>query len=75
MNKVRLQGKFYFLVLFILLLPSCGQKETPSSIADDAFTEARLELVKNDIEGAGITNEDVIQAMQTVPRHEFVPAE
>jgi protein-L-isoaspartate(D-aspartate) O-methyltransferase len=41
-------------------------------VEQDAFTQARLELVERDIEGAGILNEDVLRAMRTVPRHEFV---
>jgi protein-L-isoaspartate(D-aspartate) O-methyltransferase len=32
-------------------------------------------LVENDIKGAGIMNEDVLQAMRNVPRHKFVPDE
>ncbi len=42
---------------------------------EDDFTRARLELVEKDIERAGITNEDVLRAMRTVPRHKFVPPE
>jgi len=39
----------------------------------DAFTQARYQLVTDNIIGAGITDDDVIQAMSNVPRHEFVP--
>jgi len=46
-----------------------------SSTGEDAFTQARLELVENDIEGAGIMNQDVLRAMRTVPRHKFIPEE
>ena len=55
-------------------MAGCGQNKTPtaSSAVEDSFTEARLELVKNDIEGAGIMNKDVLRAMRTVPRHKFV---
>ena len=60
--------------LAMLLMTGCGQNETPaaSSVEEDRFTQARLELVKNDIEGAGIMNKDVLRAMRTVPRHKFV---
>jgi protein-L-isoaspartate(D-aspartate) O-methyltransferase len=55
-------------------MAGCGQNKTPtaSSVVEDSFTQARLELVKNDIEGAGIMNKDVLRAMRTVPRHKFV---
>jgi len=39
----------------------------------DPFTSAREELVQDGIIGLGITDEAVIEAMRTVPRHEFVP--
>jgi protein-L-isoaspartate(D-aspartate) O-methyltransferase len=78
--------ELYFLALVIILLSGCGPRALPlppaastptaaSSAEEDAFTQARLELVKHDIEGAGIMNQDVVRAMQTVPRHKFVPDE
>jgi protein-L-isoaspartate(D-aspartate) O-methyltransferase len=39
----------------------------------DTFQQARLEMVSSHIEGAGISDPDVLRAMRTVPRHEFVP--
>jgi protein-L-isoaspartate(D-aspartate) O-methyltransferase len=42
---------------------------------DDPYLEKRLEMVDVDIEARGIANPDVLRAMQSVPRHEFVPAE
>jgi len=67
--------RFCITALIILFLIGCGPPVTPhsTSVEEDAFTQARLELVKNYIEGAGITNEDVLRAMRTVPRHKFVP--
>lgn len=72
---VRLRSALRVLVSAIIFLAGCGRSETPTvSPGDqDEFTRARLELVENDIEGAGIMNEDVLRAMKTVPRHEFVP--
>ena len=74
MSKAGLQGELCCFALAIILLAGCGQAKTPiaSSVEQDAFTQARLELVKNYIAGAGITDEDVLRAMRTVPRHEFV---
>lgn len=75
--------------MLTVLPAACGPRQAPvqpappsipvttpaaSSIEEDAFTQARLELVGKDIERAGITNEDVLRAMRTVPRHKFVPA-
>ncbi|MBM3123615.1 MAG: protein-L-isoaspartate(D-aspartate) O-methyltransferase [Chloroflexi bacterium] len=56
-----------------VILPS----ETPflADFNDESFTQARLELVEKSIVAAGITNEDVLRAMRSVPRHEFVPAD
>lgn len=75
MSKTNLQGKLCFFALTIILLAGCGQNQTPTapSVEEDAFAQARLELVKNDIAGAGIKNEDVLRAMRSVPRHKFVP--
>jgi len=38
------------------------------------FNELRDEMVTAHIEGEGITNTAVLQAMRAVPRHEFVPS-
>ena len=87
MSKISLEGKLCFFALTIILLTGCGSRGVPvqattsaipvttaiSSTEDDTFTQARLELVKNYIAGAGITNEDVLRSMRTVPRHKFVP--
>lgn len=77
MSKVSLRGPLYLCVAAIGLLAGCGPNETPVATvtAEDDFTQARLELVEQSIKGAGIVNEDVLSAMRTVPRHEFVPTE
>ncbi len=56
-------------------IPTTFKTPATPSTDEDAFTKARLDLVKYYIEGAGIKNEDVLQAMRAVPRHKFVPAE
>jgi len=38
----------------------------------DPFRQARLNLVRNYIEAEGIKNPEVLRAMRTVPRHEFM---
>src|SRR4030042_5700477 len=37
------------------------------------YTEQRNDLVKHSIEDEGISDSEVLRAMYTVPRHEFVP--
>ena len=66
-----------FFLVALLIVVGCGpnRTQTASETEQDAFTRARLQLVEKDIEGGGIKNEDVLQAMRNVPRHEFVPAE
>jgi protein-L-isoaspartate(D-aspartate) O-methyltransferase len=50
-------------------------KEISKTQIDDPFHDNRLQMVEIDIESRGISNLDVLRAMQSVPRHEFVPAE
>ncbi len=42
---------------------------------DDAYREARLQMVATQIQDMGVTNRGVLRAMEEVPRHEFVPPE
>jgi protein-L-isoaspartate(D-aspartate) O-methyltransferase len=54
-----------------LKAPSPRQSATPE--VEDTYTGNRLELVRKAIQGAGISNPDVLRAMETVLRHKFVP--
>src|SRR5574341_2281788 len=72
MSKASLKVKLCF-ALAIILFAGCGKSMTPEE--KDAFTQARSDLVEQDIKGAGIMNSDVLRAMNTVPRHKFVPPE
>src|SRR5574341_1125887 len=72
MSKASLKVKLCF-ALAIILFAGCGKSMTPEE--KDAFTQARSDLVEQDIKGAGIMNSDVLRAMRTVPRHKFVPSE
>jgi protein-L-isoaspartate(D-aspartate) O-methyltransferase len=42
---------------------------------DDPYLDERLDMVENDIEARGLSNQDVLDAMRSVPRHKFVPQE
>ena len=77
MSNKALQAELCLFVIAVLFLAGCGEDKTPdaSPAEEDAFTRARLELVEKDIARAGIVNEDVLRAMRTVPRHQFVPSE
>lgn len=48
-------------------------EETEEPLSEAHFTERRKRMVEQTIVARGIQNPDVIAAMQTVPRHRFVP--
>jgi protein-L-isoaspartate(D-aspartate) O-methyltransferase len=49
---------------------------TPTSLPPpDPYLEKRLYMVKTQMRARDITDEDVLAAMEAVPRHEFVPPE
>jgi len=55
--------------LLVLVSGACrAQQETAS-----AFEQARHEMVRTQIEARGVSNEAVLSAMRSVPRHEFAP--
>ena len=41
-------------------------------LPEDAFVTIRKEMVLTQIEARGVRDDNVLQAMRTVPRHEFV---
>lgn len=41
--------------------------------SDDLFLEQRLRMVEQDIEQRGVSDQQVLEAMRSVPRHAFVP--
>ncbi|MBM2849676.1 MAG: protein-L-isoaspartate O-methyltransferase [Anaerolineales bacterium] len=47
--------------------------EASPAPAENPFTQARLEMVRDTIEARGVTGTDVLRVMRTVPRHVFVP--
>ena len=64
-------GRVLFAVA-ALLGSSCG----PAPLASDEseLARARQRMVTEQIEGRGVKSERVLNAMRTVPRHDFVPA-
>ena len=75
-------GVHIWVWISIFLLVACAQApalteeafqpEVPPVVLDE-FEEQRLEMVRTTIETRDITDEDVLGAMRTVPRHLFVP--
>lgn len=59
---------FSLIVMAALSFPSTGAAQRPQLQAE----AARERMVKEAIEAEGISHEAVLQAMRTVPRHEFV---
>jgi protein-L-isoaspartate(D-aspartate) O-methyltransferase len=71
-----------------LLFMACSNVGTPTAVpaaetavpdeavpTADSYASLRQEMVEQGVIGWGITDEVVIEAMGTVPRHEFVPAD
>lgn len=62
---------FVNLVLFSVLL--CHADGADSAKKEDAFSDRRLNMVKEQIEKRGVRDFEVLKAMRKVPRHLFVP--
>ncbi len=78
MPKIDFVRCFCVFSLAFLLLTGCRSPDTPQPVAspvEDAYTQARLNLVNTYIAGAGIQDENILRAMETVPRHRFVPSD
>lgn len=65
------------LCMIITAVSSCATR-SPSPASDQAeekqFEQRRVSMVREQIEGEGISDTAVLQAMRRVPRHRFVPA-
>lgn len=59
-----------YLFVLLLVVPSAGFAKAPSGTI--SATEARQQMVQDEIVAAGIKDPRVIAAMQATPRHEFV---
>jgi len=56
------------MALLLLIFPACKEDKTPND-----FTAARKQMVQRQLEGRDITDKAVLDAMQKVERHKFVP--
>jgi len=59
-----------FLILLATLLPACSEAEAPPSTD---LAAQRNAMVEQQIEARGVDDPATLQAMRTVPRHEFLP--
>jgi protein-L-isoaspartate(D-aspartate) O-methyltransferase len=50
-----------------------GGSAAPQAISAETFEQLRLDMVRRQIEGRGVKDPEVLEAMRQVPRHEFVP--
>ncbi|MFN2302096.1 MAG: protein-L-isoaspartate(D-aspartate) O-methyltransferase [Anaerolineales bacterium] len=70
---------WYIFILGFFILTACSptaqETVTQTSLTQESsiYTEARQALTEKAIELQGLENEDVIEALRTVPRHQFVP--
>ena len=79
----------FLLILFAIFSPSCSTGTAMDSTAtssgsaypaplastEDLYSDRRDAMVTMNIENRDISDPDVLRAMRTVPRHEFVPEE
>ncbi|MFH1415607.1 MAG: protein-L-isoaspartate O-methyltransferase [Elusimicrobiota bacterium] len=61
------------LIIFYASITGCGiPEEKKVRTREEYFHDLRVEMVKRDIKGKGISDEKVLDAMKKVPRHNFV---
>ena len=74
-------GRKLLLAVAVALNASCGPAPPAQANASTLsrqqmdFERARHQMVEEQIEARGVTDPRVLEAMQRVPRHEYVPAE
>jgi protein-L-isoaspartate(D-aspartate) O-methyltransferase len=56
-----------------LWLPGCSLSNQDISVIEEKFQLERQQMVENQIQARGIHNQRVLQALQKVPRHRFLP--
>ena len=64
--------RFVFFALLGLLI-SCGQQKSNQEDIEKMYEKMRIAMVRDQIEKRDIKDQNVLNAMRKVPRHEFVP--
>lgn len=69
--------RLFVVIITLMLLEVCpaGHKVFSASIDEERFAIMRKSMVEQQIKRRGITNGDVLRAMESIPRHFFVPDE
>lgn len=62
----------HFISILVLFF-ACGQQQSNKLSADRMYEKMRNNMVETQIAARGVKNKTVLRAMQSVPRHEFVP--
>jgi len=61
------------LIMELIFFISCGQQSSINQRTEKMYEKMRVRMVEDQIERRGIRDIKVLEAMQKVPRHEFVP--
>jgi protein-L-isoaspartate(D-aspartate) O-methyltransferase len=84
-RSLAVKNTYAILVLLLIVLlaalapvwlpgtPKPTTVEPPNTVEPDNFAEQREELVRTGVEDWGVSDPVTLEAMRTVPRHEFVP--
>lgn len=67
------QGRFVLILLIIPLLSSLGSSDDLTG--SDSYADKRKVMIEDQIIARGIRDRDVLDAMEKIPRHLFVPVE
>jgi protein-L-isoaspartate(D-aspartate) O-methyltransferase len=57
----------------LLLALAFAPAAFPAQKSDENYTASRMSMVERDLRGRGVRDPKVLEAMQTIPRHLFVP--
>jgi len=63
----------YFLISLVCMILSCGQQKLNQEDIEKMYEKMRFAMVKDQIERRDVNDDNVLNAMRNVPRHEFVP--
>jgi protein-L-isoaspartate(D-aspartate) O-methyltransferase len=73
MSFKALRKMMKYLVILLCLFYACGQQKSINQRSEKMYEKMRLNMVEDQIKRRGVNNENVLEAMREVPRHEFVP--
>ncbi len=64
---------FFAMIIYVII--NTNNKTPIIEVPADQYQSERLAMVSNTIANRGVTDVNILRAMETVPRHEFVPDE